>query len=380
MKRLVKILILSIVSALCVIGLIACGSTPETQEKGLILKKLSGDDYYTVIRYVDDGRTSTVLDIGAEAGTKVVGRIKANAFSGNEKLTEVIVPVTVEKIDQGAFSKMEKLEKLVLPFIGANANSDAYYNQSASAPDKAVDEERILAYVFGKESYTMGTPVTCNWNDSSSDTYYLPATFSEVKIAPADEYDIPMYAFYGNTLLNKVEFDAEKVTGIGDYAFTNCVFLSDIKVTKKVEFIGQYAFKGCDSLKKFGIDGGFSFEDVSAASALTEIKEGAFIGTKMTTFTVPASVTTIGAKCFASTSDTAKDSLLQTVTVDCLVETIPASAFYYCDKLTAVTLGNNVTAIREYAFAGVKATVTVPAWDNITLFPNWDLNGEITKA
>lgn len=379
MKRLVKILILCALSVLCAVGLFACDVPAEAQEKGLILKKLSGDDYYTVIRYVDDGRTSTVLDIGAEANGKVVGRIKANAFSGDEKLTEVVVPTTVEKIDQGAFSKMEKLEKLVLPFIGANANSDAYYNQTASAPDKAVNESRIFAYVFGKENYTMGTSVTCNWDESNSDTYYLPASFSEVKIVPADEYSVPMYAFYGNTLIKKVEFDSEKIVAIGDYAFTNCVFLSQIKITKNVEFIGKYAFKGCDSLKKFGVADGFSFEDLTATSALTEIKEGAFIGTKMTEFTVPASVTTIGAKCFASTSATEKDSLLRKVTVDCLAEVIPASAFYYCAALTEATLGNSVTEIREFAFAGVTATITAN-WTALNLSPNWDYEANITQA
>jgi hypothetical protein len=63
----------------------------------------------------------------------------SGAFDGNESLKELIIPTTVEKIDEGAFKGMRKLESLTVPFIGLNAIADGSYNDQASAR-KTVDK------------------------------------------------------------------------------------------------------------------------------------------------------------------------------------------------------------------------------------------------
>ena len=49
------------------------------------------------------------------------------------------------------------------------------------------------------------------------------------------------------------EYKKLPVTGISDYAFTDCDFLASIEIPNSVKYIGRVAFSGCDSLKKIVI-------------------------------------------------------------------------------------------------------------------------------
>lgn len=45
----------------------------------------------------------------------------------------------------------------------------------------------------------------------------------------------------------------DSVTSIGDYAFDNCVYLTDITLPKNLKEIGFEAFKNCNNLKEIEI-------------------------------------------------------------------------------------------------------------------------------
>jgi len=215
MKKFLKIAVLAVILAISCIGLIACNSgDPAGAEKGLVYKVLTGDDYYTVTGYVqEDGKTT--LDLGDYNKDGVtIGRIMPGAFDGNAKLTEIIVPDTVVKIDQGAFKGMQKLEKITLPFIGETANSDPTYNNSSS-DDKSIDMERTFGYIFGKEEYNYSIKLTQKYNEAETSVqdYYVPMTLTEVTVKPkvGSNYSIPMNAFSGNRLVKTVVLTADVV-------------------------------------------------------------------------------------------------------------------------------------------------------------------------
>ena len=230
-------------------------------------------------------------------------------------------------IDAGAFKNMRKLEKITLPFVGATAKSDAYLNQTAPAvgdEKKATDKERSFGYVFGEDESDNAAGISFNYGSGSA-TFYIPVTLNEITIKSQTAINIPMYAFCGLTQVSIINLQGN-IAAIGEAAFKNATQLSKINIPATVGVIYESAFEGATALKIFGTD--FKFDD---GSALTEIKDKAFKGTKLTDFVLPASVTVIGEESFANSS------------------------------LTAFTFSSALTKIGAYAFYGSKnLSTTVP--------------------
>lgn len=358
MKKILTIVLLIVAMAMCSIGLVACGDGNGEGEKGLLTIKYSGDDYYTVVRFVAED-DATVLDLGAEVGSGVkIGRIKAGAFSGNNTIKELIVPDTVEVIDEGAFAGMQKLEKITLPFIGRTAKADGTLGESG-ASDKSVDSKRNFGYVFGTSSYNYGTSIAQNYNANSTETYYFPLSLKEVTIKPAEDYAIPAYAFHGVNILRSVVL-SEKVVSLGDYSFTNCTSLKtvsyisadsvEVGLSASVNYLGESAFSGCNNLS----DTGFKFND---SNAVTELKKETFKGAGLSVVVVPTNVTKIGEGCF-------RESAVSSVTI-ATSTAIGISAFNGCQELSKLNSANaneldftGFSEVGAFAFANLNEGVT----------------------
>ena len=254
MKRLFKTLIIVLLVVASAFTMFACdGGDSSTQKKGLTLKRGTGEELYTLYRYIDEGDNLTVLNLAEKAGDKSIGRIVDGAFSGNNTLVEVIVPTTVTEIQSSAFKNMNKLKKITIPFVGANANADAFANQTADSEDKAVDSKRTFAYIFGAEEYDFGSKIDSNYG-AGTDTRYIPFCIEEIVVKPANEYQIPMYAFAGAKLFEKVTL-GDKVTAIGEHAFDGCRDMTTIEIPASVKVIYASAFNGCDGLSVIKFNG-----------------------------------------------------------------------------------------------------------------------------
>ena len=346
MRKTFKIIILSIVMALCVIGLVACGSDTPSEKDGLKIKKFNNDVTWTVYGYSGE---DTVIDIAAlakdEAGNPVtVGRIMQGAFKDNDTITKIIVPDTVEKIDAGAFKNMGKLKELVLPFIGGTPIADGYYAESDKSEDKSIDAERTFAYIFGTEEYDGGVLFTQVYasGENKTEDHYIPATLEKVTVTPAAEYTIPMYAFAcGTDNWTHIEeiVLGDNVTALGNYAFNNFVSLTTID-TNKVESIGEYAFEGCTNLKS-----GLTFGSVES------IGDHAFSNVAIVELTLPGTLTSIGKYAFES-------SKITSLVLPASLETVSEGAFANCVYLKKVTVKNSAVEIAAFAFDGCTALNT----------------------
>ncbi len=330
--KLISILALAVVTAF---GVVACGGDDNSStEKGLLCKKLEG--VYTIYKYVDDGRESTVLDLGAELEAGVTDvRIKAGAFSGNDTITEIIVPSTVTLIDEGAFKNMKELVKITVPFIGETADADAEYADSKGS-EKSTGLARTFAHWFSTSEYDGGMPLTVTYDNGASGTYYVPSTFSKVELKAEEGYSVPRYAFSGAINLTEVKL-SEGLEVIGENAFYGCKNLIDVTVPASVNKIAKNAFYGCESLntEKLFVE----------SSNLVEIGESAFASTKMDSIKIPASVKVIGTSCF-------RDSTVKAVYLPSALETIKNYAFFNCLKLAKVyTDGVQGVNLGAYAFS-----------------------------
>ena len=268
MKKVLKTLIAVMMAVMLVFSVTACKDGGNGDDGvGVKYKKIDG--VYTIYEYVQEEGV-TELDLGKALGEGVTDvRIKKGAFSGNSKLTKIIVPDVVTKIDAGAFEKMGALVTLELPFIGQSAKSDVYYAESKKDEGKAVDSARTIAHIFGAEEYDLGAPVTVSYDDKSTTTCYMPLTFREVIVNATNEYSIPMYAFSGAVNLTSVVLNG-KVDAIGQSAFSGCKELTAIELPETTVTVYENAFNGCAKLKTLTVK----------ATAIT-VKDGAFVGTKL---------------------------------------------------------------------------------------------------
>ena len=349
MNKFIRTLLTFVLAILTAFSLVACAQTPsDPTEKGVVLKKYAGEDFYTVYSYVDDGVT-TELDLGAlNVDGVTIGRIANNAFKDNAKLTKITVPTTVTEIGAGAFAGMKKLNTLVLPFVGKIANADAEPNETASGleGEKAVDVERTLSYYFGEEEYDQGISTVARYNASATVNCYVPATLGTIEIVPANDYKIPMYAFSGINTIRKVVL-SNKVVGIGEYAFSQCNNLDVIEIPASVTRIYQGAFSECAKLTNLTFAQGIS---------LAELDNKVFYKSGKKSIVLPESVTKIGEFCFAESS-------IRTVEVGSSLAEIAYCAFYKCADLVTVKTPAGLTGVSlaDYAF------------DDCAKLANWDL-------
>ena len=132
-----------------------------------------------------------------------------------------------------------------------------------------------------------------------------------------DEVVITNYKGHDKYVTVYSKIDGMDVVGIADYAFYGNAYIEELKIYEPMQWIGEHAFEGCAALRR------------------VEIKDNCAF--------------TIGECAFYQCEE------LTTVILGNGVQTIEDYAFDYCDKLENVTLGDRVAYIGDYAFAESKA-------------------------
>lgn len=319
--------------------------TLASENNVLYIKDADGQKE-TLLLYLSD-----VADFNVPDGVK---SIAANAFYGKFSLTNISLPESVTAIGENAFYKCYYLETVT--FNGTNSqaltigdNAFAYTNLKAFVlPERPVT---IGAYAFSEIGY---------WTDESLDSIDLGGTVS-----------------------------------IGDYAFYKTGEALELTIPATVKTIGNHAFEGSGSSYLTNYLSSVTFE---AGSTLETIGAYAFSRAKISSFNVPASVTSIGAYAFYYCSEltsltfeegsapltfgTAYDNDTGNVLNETLVTeihfpgrltVIGESAFDRNSKIETVTFGDqytdsgftksNLTTIGEGAFryASALSAITIPA-------------------
>lgn len=121
------------------------------------------------------------------------------------------------------------------------------------------------------------------------------------------------------------------------YAFEGCLKLKTITLPKGSVFVGKEAFSGCENLTA-----------VSLPESLEYIANNAFARTGLTAVSIPDNVSFLGESAFAHCKNLAKVQIGQGVVH------LPNGLFDACEKLSQVSLGNNLESINQNAFRSTQ--------------------------
>ena len=170
-----------------------------------------------------------------------------------------------------------------------------------------------------------------SFESNGDGTYYVK------DIGTCTDADIVIPAFY----------NGGAVVGIAGGAFLNCEGLTSVTIGSNVTNLQTEAFKWSDNLKNIFVDPNnesyVSIDGVLFNKAKTELICYP-AGKTETSYTIPVSVTNIGASAFSYCEN------LTTVVIGSGVTEIGSDAFRGCRYLKSVSLGENVTSIGSYAF------------------------------
>ena len=174
----------------------------------------------------------------------------------------------------------------------------------------------------------------------------------------------------------------ERVTRIGYMTFCNCHSLKSIIMPEEVIDIGESAFSNCFSLKSINIPKGVtnigdnafsdceSLSSISLPDSITNIGEGTFNGcSSLKLIAIPKGVTNIGDNAFSNCFS------LKSIIMPEEVTNIGESAFYRCRLLESITIPNGVTNIGKKAFYDCKSLKSITLPEKITSIGESLFNG-----
>ena len=380
------------------------GSNPTIYAKDLYINnELLTDVKITTADSIKDYAFSNCQSIkSVEIGESVIS-IGSSAFSGCSGLTSVTIPNSVTSIGSWSFADCSGLTSVTIP------------NSVTSIGGSAFDGCRGLTSVTIPNSVTSIGQYAFRGCSGLTKVNYLGTVDKWVEI-DFDDYDSnPTYyakdLYINNELLTDVKITT--ADSIKDYAFSKCQSIKSVEIGNNVTSIGEEAFYNTGIYNNnSNWDNGVLYIDNCLIKAKSDVVKGSYTikeGTRvisgsafyycsnLSSITIPNSVTSIGYYAFEGCSGLTKVNYLGTVDkwveidfnssysnptgyakdlyinnellTDVKITTadsIKGYAFYNCQSIKSVEIGNNVTSIGSYAFSYCSGLTSVTIGESVT--------------
>ena len=412
MKKLLSILILSVITLACTFGLVACECKHEfTNYLSDNNATYESDGTKTAVCDKGCGTTNTIADIGTKLESKVIYDFEivdgvanitvsndVEEYDFNTVITKVGLSNFIVGLDKhGTQTNLTK--KVDLEFYG---NTFYIFETLNDEIVKTVEviiyrEPMIYTVTFEglKESqnvnvYKVATvpivePTKAGYTFNGWDFDFTTPITSDIKILAKwnaiftlDGNTITGLTEYGKTL-TEIEIpkyvNGVKITTIGDFAFKDCSKLTSVTISERVTSIGDYSFFACikladvnfknnSNLKSIGelaFSSCHSLKNMSIPNSVTSIGGGVFYDCKsLTSVTIPNSITSISGGAFQCCSS------LTSIVIPESVTSIGGLAFQECISLTSVIIPNSVVTIDYQAFYDCKSLTSIVIPDSVT--------------
>ena len=258
-----------------------------------------------------------------QGNTYIVTSIGSAAFMDCTSLTSIAIPEGVTSIGARAFHGCTGLTSVTIPESVTSIGMAAFLN-CTGLTSIAIPNSVTSIKVNTFEGCTGLTSVTI----------------------PEGVTSIGSYAFHGCTSLTEIGIP-ESVTEIGNYVFGDCTSLTSVTIPNSVTSIGMGVFRDCTGLISVTWN----------ARAYIKVSASPFqdVANNIETFVFGESVERIPAYLCENMSK------LTSVTIPSSVTSIGSSAFYNCDLLETIKSYSEVPpAIEANTFSNYNATLYVP--------------------
>ena len=226
---------------------------------------------------------------------------------------------------------------------------------TAFAADTSTEQEAIVDGYKYKYKVNGGNATITDFCGPVKPTNYdydidIPETLDDKYTVTA----IGNYAFYSDLQLGKVTIP-QSVTSIGDHAFELCKYMTSVTINDAATSIGEAAFEQCEEL-----------ETLKLGEHITKIGETAFFDCNvLDNVTIPDSVTSIGRGAFGRCWQLKTLSLGENIEMigDDSTSGIFDGVFYYCYRLSKITIPEKLKTINPKTFEGCSGlkSITLPA-------------------
>ena len=292
-----------------------------------------------------------------------IEKIYAYAFTHCSALESVTIPQTVTLIAANAFESCTSLEEVAIPaavtFLGNNAFKDCESLDEVTLPASLVAAD-VKDRCFSGCSEDLEISSTAV---SGGRIWHFRVVDGGAELYYDEDAEVPTIppATSGDITI-PATLGGLPVVSIGDWAFVDCAKLTSVTIPDTVTNIGDGAFQGCDDMAD---ENGF----VIVRGVLHHYND------KDDHVTIPSGVTRIGSRAFEGCD-------VESVTIPETITSIGSGAFRECKYLESCDVPASVTSIDPGTFwacesladadgfvivrdilcfyAGDAATVTIP--------------------
>lgn len=246
-----------------------------------------------------------------------VTEIGANVFSNCKSLQKIQLPSKLTSISEYLFRYCESLKSISIPSLVQSIGTGAFEHCSSLVSVVIPKNVTTLGqYAFDYCSSLRDVITNANLKNLEQNTFSHCTNLAEINIPDGIEIiGFQAFAFCGS--LTKIIIP-NGVKEVQSSAFSNCMGLTQLTIGDNVEIIGEGAFAGCTGLTKI------IYNAKSANDFISNEFNSAGIEKSGIEVIIGNNVTKIPANMFSSNT--------------------------YRPKITKLTIGENVTAIGDYAF------------------------------
>ena len=281
-----------------------------------------------------------------------INEIEYRAFGNCTGLKSIVIPENITTVSPTAFFQCTELKEVTInsnPLVNLDYKNDRY-----TVPDMFGNQ--VTHYILGDNITSIADCMFLNATNLEKVTFgsniqtigkgaFANCTSLETFMMPTSIADS---TFVGCDNLREVILGPNAKT-IGKGAFANCSSLESITISEGVEQIEAGAFAGCTNLKTVIINSPAIFNQTFTESrSLKDI-----FGEQVTTYVLGDSITTIGGYTFAGCAN------LTNVIIGKNVKTIQNYAFRNWTGCTSITIPEQIEKIGGYVFYGCTNLRTV---------------------